>query len=300
MYLTRILYATALISCWTACSPAAPKPAPDADSGARKPALAMSPSAEHSPAPPPEAPVVATNPPTAPTPTEAPSPEPLPAAPQGELVLYDFSGDHALSWSEPTRDELDRLLARFPNPHAPAGAHCDPNSPGTPPSQRMGGILLPRVTRVEGAFTSVGASQTAYFIDYCPSGVGVPRTRRILVLQGDTLALDHELASDLKADEVLRAVDVDGDGLAEVLLTVNLYNTQTTQHTTDAILYRLKEGAPRVIGRWPGIAHCYSGHDDRTVSRIKYRRTGKVATFRAETSEEHCYYPPAPPPPPRH
>ena len=137
---------------------------------------------------------------------EAPS-SPTPAPAQGELLLYDFAASERVSWKEPSQIEVDRLLQRFPHPHAAASAHCDPNSPGTPAAERMGGILLPRVTLVQGAFTSAGAVQTAHFIDYCPSGVGVPRTRRIVVLQGDTLALDHELDGALKADEVLRAVD---------------------------------------------------------------------------------------------
>ena len=80
-------------------------------------------------------------------------------------------------------------------------------------------------------------------------------------------------------------------------MTVSIYNPQTTQTTTGAILYQLKGGAPRVLGRWTGIAHCYLGHDDRLSHRIFYRLQDGAVSFRDETVEQHCYYPPAPPPP---
>lgn len=217
--------------------------------------------------------------------------EPPPPDQDGEQLLYDFSPKRALHGSGPSRDELDKLLQRFPHPHAAPGKHCDPNDPGSP-GQKLGGTLLPTVTQVEGSFTSPGATQVAIFIDYCPTGAGVPRTMRLLVLEGDTVALDHEFDEAAPPDTILHAVDVDGDGHDEVLLTRSDYVTDRL--VSHAQLVRLAPGPLETLERWPALRNCTLDDDTQVASRIFYRRRRNRVTFRAQVVEDQCLALPAP------
>ncbi|APR88277.1 hypothetical protein A7982_13626 [Minicystis rosea] len=134
-------------------------------------------------------------------------------------------------------------------------------------------------------------------IDYCPSGVGVPRTRRLLVLDGAAIALDHELDESVQGEEILRATDVDGDGRAEVLMTVLAF--RAGRSFTDVSLFQLSPKR-RALGRWTAVAHCSPGRtpDDQTTRRIFVRMKGGTPLFRDEAVTEPCFYAPAPPAPP--
>ncbi|MDI3282211.1 hypothetical protein QHF83_02780 [Polyangium sp. 15x6] len=259
-----------LIACLAACAPSASPP-------------------QTEPAPKPTA---------APTSDETTGAPPLPTYPNpaGEVLLYDFTPDDALRWKEPPRAEFDELVKRFPHPHAAKDSRCGPDSPSTPPEQQAKGILLPHITTVRGAFTRPRSTQSAYLIEYCSTGNGQPHTVRLLVLQDDSVELDLELAGDLHIGEVQHAVDVDGDGRDEVVLTSSLYRQREGQSVTGAVLYRLGPGAPGVIGKWTAVEHCYIGHDDMLAHRIYYRMKHDVLSFRDETIKKHCYYPPPPPP----
>lgn len=217
--------------------------------------------------------------------------EPPPPEQEGEQLLYDFSPKRALHGSGLWGDELDKLLQRFPHPHAPPGKHCDPNYPGSP-GQKLGGTLLPTVTQVEGSFTSPGATQVAIFIDYCPTGAGVPRTMRLLVLEGDTVALDHEFDEAAPPDTILHAVDVDGDGHDEVLLTRSDYVTDRI--VSHAQLVRLAPGPLETLERWPALRNCTLDDDTQVASRIFYRRRYNRVTFRAQVVKDQCLALPAP------
>ena len=214
-----------------------------------------------------------------------------PPEPDGEQLLYDFTKKRALHGSTPSRDAFDELLQRFPHPHAPAGAHCDPNYPGSP-GRRLGGVLLPSVTQVEGSFTTPGSEQVAVFIDYCPTGAGVPRTMRLLVLEGDTVTLDHEFDEATPPDSILHAVDVDGDGHDEVLLARSDYVTD--RMVSHAQLVRLAPGPLKTLERWAALRNCTLDDDTQVARRIHYRRRKNRVSFRAEVVEEQCFYPPAP------
>jgi hypothetical protein len=302
----------AVVSAWLllGCSPSAPAP-----TGAAARSVEESAAPPKSAAPSPAE--VKTAPPSSvktaePSPTEVKTAEPSPAeappadAPSssppivnaaGETLLFDFSVDKALAWKEPTQAEFDRLLQGFPHPHAPAGAACDPNYPGTPVTQRAGGILLPHITMLRGAFTRAGSStQTAYLIDYCLTGAGVPRTRRLLVLEKDSVELDHELAAAVQGEQLLHAADVNGDGRAELLMTASIY--RDGKQSSGVELVQVSPGAPKLLGRWTAVVHCSPGTvKEKTVRRIFYRRKGGALLFRDEVLKQRCIYPPAPPAP---
>ncbi|WP_434426540.1 hypothetical protein [Nannocystis pusilla] len=107
---------------------------------------------------------------------------------------------------------------------------------------------------------------------------------------------DHELAGEVQADEVLRTVDVDADGLAELLLTAALFDRDSERLTTGAVLYRLVGGPPRVLDWWTAIEHCHVGYDDWPGYRIFHRRDARGVSFRDEPETQRCFYPPAPGP----
>ncbi len=141
---------------------------------------------------------IASPPPSAPLQNQA---RPAPADRSKEHRLVDFADDDAARAERAREAVVDALLQAFPHPHA-AGRPCDPNRPGTRPDERMGGVLLPTITQVAGAFTRAGASEIAFLIDYCPTGSGVPRTRRLLVLEAGVATFDHELLASEPFDEV--------------------------------------------------------------------------------------------------
>lgn len=204
-------------------------------------------------------------------------------------VLFDFVADPDRRAAAPGRDEEARLLARFPHPHA-AGKTCDPNLPGTPPNERAGGQLMPRVTTIRAAVTRATAAQDVYLIDYCATGVRVPRTRRLLVLDGGKVRFDRELDAGVPADEVLGAADVDGDGRAELLLSRTEY--RGGRSVVSVQLVRLAKPRLAVLGVWTGIEHCTPGKfDDAITHRVTYTR-GRRPAFREATAKQHCYYPP--------
>lgn len=229
----------------------------------------------------------------------APSPSPAPptVAPGAEHLLYDFGAPDAWRTHEPTRAEADALLARFPHPHAAPASVCDPNLPGTPAGSRLGGRLMPGLSVVRGAFTRPAAAQSAFFIDYCLTGVGQPRTQRLLVLEGDRVELDYLVPASLRVDGVLAAVDVDLDGRAELLLTASIFRPGTSQLQT-ATLLELGPAVPRVLGSWDVIDHCSVSKqpDQETVHRLGFSVGAGAPTFTDQATTRPCYYPPAAPP----
>jgi len=207
-----------------------------------------------------------------------------------DTVVFDFTTDPAPRWNEPSQDEATELLRRFPHPHA-GGKTCDPNRPGTPANQRMGGQLLPRITTARAAITRTGAAQVVYLIDYCPTGVRVPRTRRLLVLDGTKVALDHELPSAIPADELLATIDVDGDGRAELVATT----TADRGGRNVVVAYLVSTTAARdlrLLGTWTALEHCTPG---TYPEQIMHRVTVAAGKFRDVASTQRCHYPPAGP-----
>jgi hypothetical protein len=220
-----------------------------------------------------------------------------PSVMPGSVLLHDFSREDGPRPRSPADAERDALVERFPNPRAAPGAICDPNWPGTPPAQRTGGRLLSTVTKAEGSFTTRSAPQVAYVVDYCSTGAGMPRYWRALVLEGAAVKLDLDLAPLVAADtldvELLRAVDVDGDGHLELLLETRHFRRQ--KGSSEAVLVRLAPGAPARLGRWPAVErYCDSG-PERVARRIFRHSKGGVMSFSDEVVRVECHYPPAPP-----
>jgi hypothetical protein len=219
-----------------------------------------------------------------------------PAAPKPpkERVVIDFRVRDAERAEVPGDDESAALVRAFPHPHA-AGKPCDPNLPGTPSGERMGGVLLPRVTQVAGSFTRPGAKEIAFVIDYCPTGAGVPRTRRLLVLESGKVNLDHELLAAEPFDEALTGSDVDGDGRDELLLTTSIF--EDARSKVDLSVVTLRGATLTTLGTWRAVEHCDPRHAERTNLVLHVRMEGGAPVFRDELTTSRCVYPPSPPGP---
>lgn len=214
---------------------------------------------------------------------------------RADRVVIDFSADPKPEHRQLSDAAMTELLRRFPHPHA-EGKTCDPNRKETPPKERAGGQLLPYITSVDASVTSA-ARQTAYMIDYCPTGNGVPRTRRLLVLEGNSVVVDRELPASIPADAIIAAPDIDGDRRSELLLTSTESNTRVvvTVH-----LVRVTKNSLKLLGSWTGLEHCsVSAPPDEILHRIT--AAGTSGPFKDTAVARRCYYPPAPPsaPPPR-
>ncbi len=217
-----------------------------------------------------------------------------PAAPKPakERVLVDFRVRDAARAEGPGDEESAALVRAFPHPHA-AGERCDPNRPGTPPGERMGGTLWPRVTQVAGAFTRPGAKELAFLIDYCLTGVGAPRTRRLLVLEAGKVTFDHELLATEPFDEALSASDLDGDGRDELLLTTSIF--EDARSKVDLSVVSLRGAALATLGTWRAVEHCDPRHAERIELVLHVRAERGAPAFRAEHTTTPCVYPPSPP-----
>jgi hypothetical protein len=224
-----------------------------------------------------------------------PSVAPVAVDADGYSLLHDFGPRDAWRTPSASTEESAALVARFPHPHA-KGATCGLNYPTTPVKDRAQGTLLPRVTVVRGAFSRAGAEQSAFLVDYCPTGDRVPSTRRLLVLENDKLVVDHELGRAEVGDEVLLSIDVTKDGLAELLLLATLYRPGTSSLTV-ATLMQIAPGKPRVLGRWDAIDHCsvLKNPDETTTHEISFRPDETAPSFRDKATTERCFYPPPPP-----
>jgi hypothetical protein len=209
-----------------------------------------------------------------------------------ERLVLDFGDDASIRHDAPGRAVFDALLAAFPHTHA-EGKACDPNFPGTPAKERAGGILLPTITQVAGAFTRADASEVAFLIDYCPTGAGVPRTRRLLILDAGAVSFDYEFGAREPFDQLLAATDLDGDGRAELLVTTALH--QYERSMLDASLLRLSDRKPTVLGTWRVIEHCELGSNQMTTRKVFVRLNGSTPVFRDEPKTERCNHPPQPP-----
>jgi hypothetical protein len=206
------------------------------------------------------------------------------AAPaRADAVVVDFTVDPTPAAQRPSQAEQADLLRRFPHPHANTKT-CDPNPPNTPADQRMGGQLLPTITSTRAAITRRGA-QVVYLIDYCPTGVRVPRTRRLLVLDDAKVVLDKELPAALPADELLAAVDIDGDGFSELVATETIYRGGRNV----VVAYLVRPSDLKVLGTWTAIEHCTPGRfPEENLHRVTFAR----GRFRDVASKRRCHYPP--------
>lgn len=222
-----------------------------------------------------------------------PSHHPTPqAGKDGYFLLHDFSR-RAGGGSSLNGLEVEGLVARFPHPEAKAGTTCRANDPNEPQKK----VQESFATAIAGSFSAAGAKEMAFLIDYCPTGLGVPRTRRVIVLDGDKVVLDHVLPANTKGEWADLAIDIDGDGREEILATSNIFRPGRST-LTEATLLRVAPGKLAVLGAWAVIDHCstvYKKPDDVTSHTISYRLNNGVPSFRDVAKTEPCFYPPPPP-----
>ncbi len=208
------------------------------------------------------------------------------AAAAAPVVVFDFTTDEMPRAVQIGDAELRGVLVAFPaptpSPRAKPTAPCD---------------VQPRVTSVTGPLVPARpGSQTAYLLDYCPTASG-PRPRRLVVQDGTATLVDRVLPAAVPADEVLAAVDVDGDGAAELVLTGDTMRGDRTRQT--AYVVRPGARAVNLLGTWTAADHCVPGHYKE--EQIGHRVTATGGTGGAklvfhETSQARpCWYPPAPP-----
>jgi hypothetical protein len=270
-------------------TPLAAAPEPVASSAAQstsEPATQAGPAPQPKPKPEPGT--------TLPTYAEAFSPSYHPARVAGKdgyFLLHDFS-KRGGSGSSLNGIQSGLLVARFPHPKAKPGTTCRANDPNEPTKT----VEEPFTSAIAGSFSSAGAKEVAFFIDYCPTGLGQPRTRRVVVIDGDKLVIDYVLPATARGEWADLAIDVDGDGREEILATSIIWRPDRPT-VTEATLLRLAP-KPAVLGAWKVIDHCdqfKKNPDTTTTHTISWRMKDGVASFRDVAKTEGCFYPPAPP-----
>lgn len=212
----------------------------------------------------------------------------------GYLLVFDPHGSRVLG--TPLYGVVaEKLLARFPHPRANPKAACwdsDPENRTRVPDGE------PYVTAIAGSFSSAGAKEMAFMIDYCPSGLGLPATRRVIVLDGDKLVLDQVLPDDAKGAQADLAIDVDGDGREELLAGTSLVESGRTG-VVEVTLLRLAPGNLKQLGTWSAYEKCGTPHkrpgELTTSHTIWLRMKDSVPTSRVVAKTKRCPHLPPPP-----
>lgn len=141
---------------------------------------------------------------------------------------------------------------------------------------------------VSGAFTAAGADEVMYLASNGAPVAADPFPKldqRLVVFKGDEQVADWALPADAVFSRPVTAVDMDGDGIDEVVLEGSFYNMGTLALGLSA----LKVGeAPEVIQTLPDvyIDSCEAGPGQRSIE------VGKVSLvdgkLTSQTTTEDC------------
>jgi hypothetical protein len=188
-------------------------------------------------------------------------------------VLYDFR-EYADEKPNLAPGEEARLFSRLFPKYLNPSQRCDESLEFAPSEEDVkSGQFRPAVHSVaRGAFTKPGLHETAYLIGMWECHVGRFGTFRLVIVAGDSIALNQEVPARL----IRRVTDLDGDGIQELLLEGGGTGTGVTE--TNARLVKLTQGRIQVLKDFHEVAvdSCASGRpeDSITASVILYRSKG--------------------------
>jgi len=216
-------------------------------------------------------------------------------------VLHDF---RTTSTSQPPKISAavqKSVLSKVFRKYLTDGRRCNPNfSPeGTDDflkAARNAGQIAPSIIdSTTGSFTATGQMQTAYLISVSECGASHADnfgSDRVAIFNGQQLVADFD--ADFKSS-FLRKLDLDGDGIDELLMSSGYMNQGTL--TESAVLVNFKGGKWNVVEDFAQVNEdaCASGFPGASVrtSVISYSGvfTGGMPKFQQENYEASCKTP---------
>ena len=216
-----------------------------------------------------------------------------------QQVLYDFRKERGDNPPKLTPEAEQKILSAVFSSYFKSDEGC--RGVETPVAEdgdhlaaaRKAGHITPGVVSMAtGSFTAAGQQQTAYIISVWEcnaSHADNNGTKRLAVFSGQKLVADVD--TDFKK-EILRTLDLNGDGVNELLLSGGDMNQGITVEV--AALVELHDGKLRVIKDFEKTEEnsCESGLSDSnaTASVISYTPTakGKMPVFHVDNYRAKC------------
>jgi hypothetical protein len=216
-----------------------------------------------------------------------------------QQVLYDFRKPRGYNPPKLTPEAEDKILSAVFSSYLKGDEGC--KGVETPVAEdgdhlaaaRKAGHITPGVVAMAtGSFTAAGEQQTAYIISVSEcnaSHADNNGTKRLAVFSGQKLVADVD--TDFKK-EILRTLDLNGDGVNELLLSGGDMNQGITVEV--AALVQLQDGKLRVIKDFEKTEEnsCESGLSDSNAmaSVISYTPAaqGKMPDFHVDNYRAKC------------
>ena len=173
-----------------------------------------------------------------------------------DRLLFDFRNPppSRTAPAAPAENQHRLLSAVFPR-YLAKTSDCVSDSLSTDAAElkaaREAGQIVPQLgAAVEGSFTAAGARQTAYLIQVGECGAWTRSywgTYRLAVFEGERLVA----AVEARGEAIAAAMDVNGDGIEEILISGCGFGTGTV--TCTAAFVSMAKGSMRVIRTFPEV-----------------------------------------------
>jgi hypothetical protein len=209
-----------------------------------------------------------------------------------DQLLFDFRTSPARA-AQPLAAGAQRKLlsAIFPS-YLAKTTDCKTDSVSTDGAElkalRDAGQIVPQVgPAIEGSFTAAGMRQTAYLIQVGECGAWTRSywgTYRLAVFERERLVV----AAEARGDTIAAAMDVNGDGIDEILISGCGFGTGTVACT--ATLVSMARGSIRQIQDFPEVYQDPCGYSpDLRISAAAVRFVpGPMPRFLEDRYEAAC------------
>jgi hypothetical protein len=180
-------------------------------------------------------------------------------------ILYDFRKDDIIQPAKIPSAVQKAVLSKIFRKYLNDASRCNPNFNGNGADDflkaaRNAGQMAPSIIEsVTGSFTAGGLTQTAYLISVSECGASHADnfgSDRVAIFNGPQLVADFD--ADFKSS-FLQKLDLDGDGIEELLMSSAYTNQGTT--TASAALVNFKGGKWNVLEDFGQVSEdaCASG-----------------------------------------
>jgi hypothetical protein len=213
-------------------------------------------------------------------------------------VLHDFRTNNTTQTAKISPAIQKTVLSRVFRRYLTDARHCNPNFSGNGSDDflkaaRNAGQIAPSIIdSVTGSFTGPGQTQTAYLISVSECGASHADnfgSDRVAIFNGEQFIADFD--ADFKSS-FLRKIDLNGDGVDELLMSSGYMNQGTLTET--AALVNFLGGKWNVIEDFSTVTEdsCASGFPGSSTkaSVISYSGmfTGKMPKLEMENYQASC------------
>lgn len=222
---------------------------------------------------------------------------PQPVMQKGRQVLFDFRQDRASQSSKISNATQRQVLAKMFRRYLADDSRCNRdlglNENDHLAAARRAGQMVPSVVEmVNGSFTAPGQTETAYviYVNECnASHADNFGSKRVAIFSGQKLIADVDAIFN---SSVVRKVDLDSDGVEELLMTGGDMNQGTVVELASLVEFR--NGRMRVIEEFGTVVEdsCASGmpgsSSRASVLSFSDIEPGKMPKLRIDNYASSC------------